>query len=153
MKADKRKKTAGFPAGDHCCALLFQRLPYGVVLFDSTLAVEAANPAAMRMLGLSGNHFERKVGSPEWHFTDADGRRLPFHALPLSRAFSTGKPVRNYTVGMVHPKTKRTIWLRGDVLPEKAGRQLRYWSVFHDVTREFELEAALRQHASARDKI
>jgi PAS domain-containing protein len=136
-KRTRRKEDGGNPYKG-----LFQLLPYGVVLFDATLSVQEANRAAMKMLGLTGRHFDRKVGSPEWEFTDVNGRRLAFHELPLSRSFSSAKPVRNFTVGAFNPIAKKQIWLRGDVLPHQTGRKLQYWAVFRDVTKEFETEAA-----------
>ncbi len=137
-----KRKERGAPAGADLYKGLFHVLPYGVVLFDATLSVQKVNRAAMKMLGLTGRHFDRKVGSPEWEFTDVEGRRLPFHELPLSRSFSSAKPVRNFTVGAFNPKAKRQIWLRGDVLPQQTGRQLQYWAIFRDITKEFETEAA-----------
>jgi PAS domain-containing protein len=120
---------------------LFHALPCGAVLFDATLSIQAANPAAMRILGLTGKQFDRRTGSPEWQFTDVNGRRLQFNELPLSQSFSSGKPVRNFMVGAFNPKAKKKIWLQGDVLPHQTGRQRKYWAVFHDVTEEIETTA------------
>jgi PAS domain S-box-containing protein len=138
MTPDSEKATRVRAAGNNPYRRLVRMLPYGIVLFDATLSIQEVNPAAMRILGLSVRQFDRKVGSPEWQFTDADGRRLQFHELPLSRSFSSGKPVRNFTVGAYNPRAKKQVWLRGDVLPHQKGRQRQYWAVFHDVTKEFE---------------
>ena len=119
---------------------LFEVLPYGVILFDATLSIREANPAALRILGMSERQFDRPVGSPDWHFTDRDGRRLAFQELPLSQAFASGKPVRNFTVGAFNSVTGKKIWLRGDVLPDATGRQIQYWSIFRDATPEVEME-------------
>src|SRR6185312_8083672 len=117
MTSDNQKPAGARAAGANPYKRLFRMLPYGVVLFDATLSIQEVNPAAMRILGLSERQFDLRVGSPEWHFTDADGRRLQFHELPLSRSFSSGKPVRNFTVGAFNPRSNKQIWLRGDVLP------------------------------------
>jgi PAS domain S-box-containing protein len=121
---------------------LFRILPYGAVLFDATLSIQEVNPAATRILGLTEKQFDRRVGSPDWQFTDINRRVLQFHELPLSQVFATGKPVRNFTVGAYNPKAKKQVWLRGDVLPLQKGRQRQYWAIFQDVTEEYEKDAA-----------
>ena len=74
-------------------------LEQGVLLADNAGTIHRTNPAAERILGLSGAEMTERWQSIDWGMDDEHGTPLTFGALPPVRAGATGKPVLGQIVG------------------------------------------------------
>ena len=146
---------AGLPpcaSGDY--ESLFHLVPYGVLRFDAQGVVREANAAAARIIGLSVQELcGRTLADRNLQITDTAGEPLSPDQYPLARAINSGKPVRDYLVSIFSPVQRRHVWIRGDVIPERAMADgaMRYWAIFHDFTEEYEANLALKESRSNLD--
>ena len=76
-----------------------RRTEQGVLLADKPGTIHRTNPAAERILGLSGAEMTERWQSIDWGMDDEHGTPLTFGALPPVRAGATGKPVLGQIVG------------------------------------------------------
>lgn len=127
---------------------LFETMPPGVVHFGPDGTVVAANPAATRILGLSRSEMTR------WPFPNMrravreDGTQLGVEDLPVSKAMTSGRIVRNMSIGVPHGRTGEVRWLRATAVPDTLdaqGRPRRVYVMFEDLTEQRQVEAALRE--------
>ncbi len=91
---------------------ILRSLDEGVLLFDATGRVVAANPAAYQLSGL-GEDSEGRVGRAllafpsafdmQWGLRDPAGQVLPVSAYPAAQAISSGETVRDSVVQFVRP--------------------------------------------------
>lgn len=133
---------------------LFHLLPYAVLRFDAQGAVREANPAAARIIGLPVQELcGRTLADRNWQITDTAGKPLSPDQYPLVRAMRSGKPVRDFLVSLFSPVQRRHVWIRGDVIPERAVENgtMQYWAIFHDFTEEYEANLALKESRSNLD--
>ncbi len=127
-------------------------LSEGVMTFDTHAQLLACNPAAERILGVSaadardGNWHWRELG-----LTDADGRPLPDHALPLAQVLHTGCGVKGLVLGASHRRGDR-LWLQTNAEPVTSPDGLGVASVvisFTDITNRHNTEQSLRKLSMA----
>jgi signal transduction histidine kinase len=133
--------------------LLFQVMPYGVLRFDGSGSMREANRAASRILGIPIYELYGRDLSERWQLLDESGHAMPLEDYPLATAMRTGAAVRDFLVAVFNHSSRRHVWLRGDVLPQKmieTGRT-EYWVIFHDVTEACEAKLALMESRSHLD--
>jgi diguanylate cyclase (GGDEF)-like protein/PAS domain S-box-containing protein len=84
----------------------------GVVLQDAEGAVVTSNDAASRLLGLSAEELLGKgsVAAPTERAIREDGSDFPAHERPARRALTTGRGIREVTMG-VHRRDGKLVWL------------------------------------------
>lgn len=128
---------------------LFETMSQGVVYQAANGRIIDANPAALEILGLSLEQLCGKTSlDPHWKAIREDGSAFPGEEHPSMVALRTGKPVRNVTMGVSHPKENRTVWIIVSAVPlfhpgEKKPYQV--YSTFSDITQRRDVEERLRQ--------
>ncbi len=128
---------------------LFETVPQGVVYHGLDLRIRAANPAALRILGLS---MAEMVGTstvdPRWRAIREDGSELPVSEYPSTLSLRSGEPVRNVIMGVVVPD-RGVAWLNVSAVPVyRDGSLVEVYTCFEDVTDRMMLSRELAQRAS-----
>ncbi len=89
---------------------LFESLPIGVVMHDSSGAIIASNPAASKILKLPRDAIEQRQSiDPQWKTVREDGSVFPSSEHPVMRALRYGEKVRNVVMGLQH--LEEEIWI------------------------------------------
>jgi PAS domain S-box-containing protein len=126
------------PITEHRFRLLTDALQVGVVLHDArTQQILYVNPMACELLGLTEDQLlGRSSFDPEWHFVDAEGRRLAHDDFPAVRVAHSGEPLQNFIVGVFRPRTRDYAWgmVRGRPLRDADGRMEQVLVSFSDIT-------------------
>lgn len=124
---------------------LFETMAQGAVYQDSNCTITDANRAAEKMLGLT---FKQMIGknsiSPEWKTVHEDGTPFPGETHPSMIALKTGK-VQSAVMGILNPKTDKTIWINVTAIPQKKEGNKKPHQVFvtfNDISVHLELRKA-----------
>lgn len=129
---------------------LVASLHVGVVLVRPDRRVDAANPAAASILGLSEDALlGRSATDLDWHPMREDGREVEPDEFPSNVVFRTGQPCRNLMLSVESPGLGLR-WLLFNAYP--VGNPIEGVMVtFQDVTdrREARTEALREQNAAA----
>jgi PAS domain S-box-containing protein len=117
---------------------LFDTMSQGVVYQDREGRIIDANPASMRILGLSLDQMKgRSSVNPRWMPVHDDGSVFPGETHPAIVALKTGKEVRDVIMGIRHPEKEGRIWIRINSMPQfRPGEDTPYqvYSIFDDIT-------------------
>jgi two-component system CheB/CheR fusion protein len=98
--------------------LLFQTISEGVVFQGADGAITDANPAAESLLGLTVDQMLGRTSvDPRWRAVRSDGTDYPGAEHPAMVALRTGRPVTGAVMGICHPLTGQTRWLRVNATP------------------------------------
>lgn len=128
---------------------LFHSLAHGIVYQNKDGSVISANPAALDILGLTGDELMGRTSiNPEWHSMKEDGTPLEGKDHPAMVALRTGKPVKEVIMGIYHPIKKEVRWVSIDAHPEfmdGENEPFRVCVVFTDITGKFEVVQKLRE--------
>ncbi len=124
---------------------LFEALTLGIVLQDTDLRIVAANPAAVRILGMPEQELVgRTTYDPRFRAQRTDGSPCPDdeHSAPV--ALRTGEPVTGFVLGVSGPDDQER-WLRVTSVPVFSGsdRPRAVYSFFEDITETRRAERAL----------
>lgn len=128
---------------------LFETVPQGVVYHGLDGKIRSANPAALRILGMS---MPELLGTspvdPRWRAIREDGSPMPLAEYPASVSRRTGRPVRNVVMGVVVPN-RGAAWLNVSAVPVyRSGVLEEVYTCFEDVTDRMMLSRELAQRAS-----
>ena len=144
----------------HLLGALFDELHHGVLVQDGAGALVAANRAARALLGIDAEAIRTSTPALRWRVLDEHGVALPDDHHPTIVALHTGRAVHARVLGIVHPVTGGTRWLRASAHPQGgtagdgAGRPQHVVTVFTDVTDEVEgVRAAARQLLEIRAEV
>jgi len=127
----------------------------GVAVHDETGAIQTANPAAERILGLTLEQMTGKEAvDPEWALIDVKGHPLTAERIPSEITATTGRPCHEVLLGVQRPKGERA-WLRVSTVPlpkpeRDPGARWPVVATFVDVTEERNLQKQLR-HSQRRE--
>ncbi|MCU1400286.1 MAG: signal transduction histidine kinase, partial [Acidimicrobiales bacterium] len=138
--------------GERKKALILDVLGEGVLLQDANGSIVEWNPAAERLLGLSGDELSGRTSTdPRWAASHADGSDWPGETHPPMEVLRTGQAITDVVMGIHRPHADR-VWLRLSSQPilDRTSGARQVLTVFADVTaeveeraREHELEQAL----------
>jgi len=117
---------------------LFERMHQGVVYQRADGRIISANPAAQKILGLTLDQMNGRTSmDPEWRALKEDGSELPGSEHPSMKALETGRPVRQFVMGVFHPRLQEHRWIQVDAIPEfneGEDRPFQVFAMFEDIT-------------------
>ena len=145
----RRKAEARLEASEETYRTLFETVAQGVVYQDLDGRITAANPSALRILGLSLDQLQgRSSIDPRWRSIREDGSDFPGHEHPAMVALRTGAPVRDVLMGILRPDGTR-VWILVNAMPiERDGQLSQVYASFEDITERVELSRELRRQAT-----
>jgi PAS domain S-box-containing protein len=127
---------------------LFETMDVGVVYQRSDGSIEAANPAAQRILGMSLDQLQGRTSmDPRWRSIREDGSDFPGTEHPAMLALRTGQPVRDVVMGVFHPLDSTYRWINVSAVPEfHAGesKPYRVYATFADITARLQAQQQIR---------
>lgn len=117
---------------------LFETMSPGVVYQSADGTIVAANPAALKMLGLTVDQMNGKTSmDPRWRMIDSDGNNVPGEEHPSMIALRTGRKVGPVDRGVFVPERDEYIWLSITAIPLfNPGDETPYqvYATFEDIT-------------------
>lgn len=98
-------------------SVLFANLSEGLIVYAENGSIEAINPAAPKILGMSYHQLlGQEDRDPKWHMTDATGVPLRPDEVPSVIASQRKKPVKNQIVGVTTGDGEYR-WLNMNAIP------------------------------------
>ena len=127
---------------------LFETLPVGIVYHGRDGSIKAANPSALRILGLTLDQIQgRHPVDIEWETIRPDGLPFPGPEHPASVALRTGAEVRDQVMGVRAPG-RGLVWINVSATPVwRDGVLQEVYASFEDITARVELAERLRTQA------
>ncbi|KAB2920670.1 MAG: PAS domain S-box protein, partial [Bacteroidetes bacterium] len=127
---------------------LFETMAQGVVYQNAAGSVSSANPAALRILGLSLEQILGRTSmDPRWHAVRENGDPFPGEEHPAMAALRTGRPVPDTVMGVFRPDLNAYVWIVINAVPlfGPDGRTpVEVFSTLEDVTTRKRFETELR---------
>ncbi len=132
---------------------LLRDMDKGVIVRNQRGHIVSSNPAACRMLQMSEPDLLalRSDQLGDWRFVDEHNQPIDQHALPWSRAMTTGKPVESAICGLNSPHADTTLWVSIASVPgfdSENARPDHVVSIFADIT-PIKRDASLFAHAQS----
>lgn len=149
----RKQVEAALQASETTYRTLFETVPQGVVYHDRTGAITAANPAALRILGLTLDQLQgRSSMDPRWRAVREDGSLFPGDQHPATVALQTGHEVRDVMMGVDvpdRPEGSSHVWIRINAVPLfDDGVLNRVYATFEDVTERELLAREVKRQAT-----
>jgi len=121
---------------------IFQTIPDGITILDSSGQIIAANTAAEQILRLTRSDIvERGYNDASWFITTVDGDRFPDDELPFVRVMQTGEPVYGIEHAISHADGTRTILsINASPLFDAQGRIINVIAALSDITERKQTE-------------
>ncbi|RYY66429.1 MAG: PAS domain S-box protein [Chitinophagaceae bacterium] len=126
--------------------MLVRNIQVGVMMFDPNGIVVDVNEAATRILDLSeGELLHSDTPNEQWQAVFEDGKPLRLEDTPAFQVLQHGKPVRDFLMGHVQPRSGRRIWLlvNADPVLDERGGLRNIIASFSDITYRRDLEQRL----------
>lgn len=117
-------------------ASIFETMAEGVVCQSASGEILATNPAAERILGLSGREIRALTPESQWQAIREDSTPFPASEYPVTLALRTGHPTPSVIMGLLRPDSMRT-WISIAAQPIShpgASQPHAVVCTFHDVT-------------------
>jgi PAS domain S-box-containing protein len=128
---------------------LFETMAEGVIYRNADGAIVSANPAALRILGLTldeiigGTPPDLPVRTVHW-----DGSDFPVHTHPCMVALRTGTTVEDVRMGVFNAREERFRWVSINAIPQfRTGedKPFQVYTTFRDLTDTHRMEEALAE--------
>jgi PAS domain S-box-containing protein/putative nucleotidyltransferase with HDIG domain len=98
--------------------LLFETMSQGVIFQDAGGRIISANPAALKILGLTDDQITgRTPYDPRWRAIHEDGSDYSGAEHPSMLALKSGETVKNARMGIFNPAEERYHWISIDAVP------------------------------------
>lgn len=138
-------RESALGSSDHVHASMLAQMTEGVVLQAPGGVILEWNPAAERLLGMTGDALRGQSSlDPRWRAVHPDGSPWPGETHPAMVCLETGEPVEHEVIG-IHRPDGGLVWLEVSVRvisgPDEERRVL---AVFTDVSDRLNLQDALR---------
>lgn len=145
----RRRAEALLATSEETHRTLFETVAQGVVYQDLDGRITAANPSALRILGLSLDQLQGRTSiDPRWRAIREDGSDFPGAEHPAMVALRTRAPVRDVLMGICRPDGTR-VWILVNATPiERDGKLAHVYASFEDITERVELSKELRRQAT-----
>jgi PAS domain S-box-containing protein len=119
--------------------ILFENLPDGIVVYESTGKIIKANKRVEELLGLSRDQLFGLVWvDPMWRTIKDDGSDFPEDEHPGMKTLKTGKSVENEVMGVFNPERKDWVWLEVSSFAQFGGEKNspeQVYAIFKDITK------------------
>lgn len=127
---------------------LFETVPQGVVYQNKTGEITSANPAALRILGLTLEQMQGRTSmDPRWKAVREDGSDFPGHLHPTMEALRTGRPITGVVMG-VSAAGRDYVWISCSATPLfEDGELTQVYAIFEDITERKSLQTQVQQLA------
>jgi len=90
----------------------------GVILHAGDTSILLSNPEATNILGLTFEQMSgKKTIDPVWNFLHEDLTVMKVEDYPVSRVFSTRKPIHDYVLGINRPDRDYVTWVIVNAIP------------------------------------
>ncbi|MEG4213614.1 PAS domain S-box protein [Microcoleus sp. S13_B4] len=121
---------------------IFQTIPDGIAILDSTGQIIAANKAAERILRLTRSEIvERGYNDPSWFITSLDGHSFPEEELPFVRVMQTSEPIYGIEHAINHADGTRTMLsINASPLFDEEGQIIKVIAALSDITERKQTE-------------
>ncbi|MEG4442700.1 PAS domain S-box protein [Microcoleus sp. AT9_B5] len=139
----KRKQAeTALREGEAQLSSIFQTIPDGITILDSSGQIIAANRAAESILRLTRSDIvERGYNDPSWFITTVEGHPFPEEELPFARVMQTGEPVYGIEQGISHADgTRRILSINASPLFDAEGQIINIIAAFSDITERKQTE-------------
>ena len=145
----RKQMEAGLKASEQKYRTLFETVPQGVVYQDRQGRITSANPAALRILGLTLAQMQGLQSiDPRWQALHEDGSDFPGDEHPSMVALRTGEPVHNVVMGVAVPGRGHA-WLLVNATPLfRNGLLDEVYASFEDITERVLMSRELHHQAS-----
>ncbi len=120
----------------------------GIVIHAASGEIVDANPAAERILGLTGDQLRGRTSvDPRWHAIHEDGSDFPGEDHPAMKSLRTEKPVRDVVMGVHKPDGSLTwILVNAEPMFDASGAEVAaVVASFADITDVVTARIALRK--------
>jgi PAS domain S-box-containing protein len=115
--------------------ILFETMAQGVVYHNKHGEIISANPAAEKILGLTGEQMRNTTSfGPEWKTIHENGSEFPSDTHPAIVALRTGMPVKDTFMGVMHPQKSEYTWILVNAIPQFKGDEVKPYQVFTTFT-------------------
>ena len=129
--------------------LLHDTMRQGVIYQDASGVPISANPAALRILGITPDMLVGATSvTRQRHCIREDGTPFPADEHPSLVALRTGREVRDVMMGIYNPAEDQLRWVHIDSVPlfrEGEGKPYQVYTIFSDMTERRQAEEALRK--------
>jgi PAS domain S-box-containing protein len=113
---------------------LIESMSEGVIVHDSNGRVVQFNPAALRILGVTGDQLVGKDSlDPRWRSIREDGSPFPGDQHPVMQVLRSSAPVRDVKMGL-HVSADELRWIRINAVPWVFAGETKVIVSFSDVT-------------------
>ena len=130
--------------------MLFKSMNLGVTYQNKKGEITDANPAAVRILGLTLDQMQGKTSfDSSWKSIHEDGSDYLGDMHPSILALKTGKPVLNQVMGVLNATKKEYRWIKIDAIPQfREGEKESYqvFTTFDDITATKNIEFQLKEN-------
>jgi len=131
---------------------LFETMAQGVVYQDADGRITSANPAAVRILGLTLDQMQGRTSvDPRWKAIHEDCSDFPGETHPSMVALKTAKEVRNVVMGVFNPETGNHHWISINAVPQfKPGetKPFQIHTTFDDITERKRMQEELQRYST-----
>jgi PAS domain S-box-containing protein len=128
---------------------LFECMAQGVVYQDADYKITEANPAALRILGLTMEQIQGRTSmDPRWRSIHEDGSVFPGETHAAIVALQTGQEVKNVVMGVFNPLAESYNWININAVPQfRPGEDKPYqaFTTFEDITVRKKNEMQLKE--------
>ena len=145
---EHKRTQAALRDSEETFRTLFETAPNGVVYHEPDGRVISANPAALRILGLTLDQMLGRTSmDPRWKSVFEDGSDMPGDQHPAMQAIRTGQPVKDVMMGVAVPN-REDVWILVSAMPLfKDAKLTKVYAIFEDVTERQRMQQQLRQLA------
>ncbi|WP_192929781.1 sensor domain-containing protein [Alkaliphilus serpentinus] len=134
---EKELSKRALDASERRYKSLYEAISGGVIVQDSTGKIIDVNNIAAEILGLSMEDMKgTTILDTEGSLIYPDGKILTKENHPAMLVMKTCKPIRNATIGIIHPTTKQYRWLLVNAQPilDKSNTPKEVVTTFIDIT-------------------
>lgn len=135
-------------ASERTYRTLFETIPLGIVYQDTRGHIKQANPAALRIFGLTLDQLMDSTSiGPTLNAVREDGSAFPAEQYPWTLAMRTGQPVNGVVMGL-SLAGRGLIWISINATPLfQDGVVSEVYAIFEDITARKSLELQVKQLA------